>query len=147
MTGAHTEFASYAHGSRGAAVISASGHTPARCRIVRGQNLGNNADVAWRAPRDEPDPYQLEWDHLMDAIRNNRPYNEVARGAEASLITAMGRMAAHTGQVITRDQMLNHTHEFAPQVDRLTFDSPAPLQLVDGKYPVPQPGILTTREY
>jgi predicted dehydrogenase len=147
MTGAQTEFASYAHGSRGAAVISASGHTPARCRIVRGQNLGNNADVAWRAPRDEPDPYQLEWDHLMDAIRNNRPYNEVARGAEASLITAMGRMAAHTGQVITRDQMLNHTHEFAPQVDRLAMDSPAPLQLVDGKYPVPQPGTLTTREY
>jgi len=147
MTGAHREFASYAHGSRGAAVISASGHTPARCRIVRGQNLGNTADVAWRAPRDEPDPYQLEWDHLMDAIRNNRPYNEVARGAEASLITAMGRMAAHTGQVITRDQMLNHTHEFAPQVDRLTMESPAPLQLVDGKYPVPQPGTLTTREY
>jgi hypothetical protein len=56
-------------------------------------------------------------------------------------------MAAHTGQVITRDQMLNHTHEFAPQVDRLTMDSPAPLQLVDGKYPVPQPGTLTTREY
>ena len=89
----------------------------------------------------------LEWDHLMDAIRNNRPYNEVARGAEASLITAMGRMAAHTGQIITRDQMLNHTHEFAPQVDRLEMDSPAPLQLVDGRYPVPQPGILTTREF
>jgi predicted dehydrogenase len=147
MTGAHTEFASYAHGTRGAAVISASGHTPARSRIVRGQNLGTNADIVWRAPRNEPDPYQLEWDHLMDAIRNNRPYNEVARGAEASLITAMGRMAAHTGRVVTRDQMLNHAHEFAPQVDRLAMDSPAPLQLVDGKYPVPQPGTLTTREY
>ena len=36
------------------------------------------------------------------------------RGAEASLVTAMGRMAAHTGQVITRDQMLNSDHEFAP---------------------------------
>ena len=47
----------------------------------------------------------------MDAIRNNRPYNEVQRGAEASLITAMGRMAAHTGQVITRDQMLQRKKE------------------------------------
>ena len=147
MTGAHNEFASYAHGTRGAAVISQSGHTPSRARLVRGQNLGANADVTWRAPRNEPDPYQLEWNDLMAAIRNNRPYNEVARGAEASLITAMGRMAAHTGQVITRDQMLNHTHEFAPMVDRLNFDSPAPLQLVDGKYPIPQPGTLTTREY
>lgn len=151
MTGAHNEFASYAHGSRGSAVISISGHHPARCRIHRGQNLANMEDIAWRfggrANAPEPNPYQLEWNHLMDAIRNNRPYNEVARGAEASLITAMGRMAAHTGRVVTRDQMLNHTHEFAPTVDRLTLDGPAPLQLVDGKYPVPQPGLLTTREY
>jgi predicted dehydrogenase len=149
MSGAHNEFASYAHGSRGSAVISQSGHHPAYCRIFRGQNMTNNADVTWRydQPRNEPNPYQLEWNHLMQAIRNNRAYNEVARGAEASLITAMGRMAAHTGQVITRDQMLNHTHEFAPTVDRLTFESAAPLQLVDGKYPVPQPGTLTTREF
>jgi predicted dehydrogenase len=147
IAGAHNEFASFAHGSRGSAVISSNGHAPSRCRIARTQNPTNNADVTWRCQRDEPDPYQLEWNHLMAAIRNNRPYNEVARGAEASLITAMGRMAAHTGQVITRDQMLAHTHEFAPMVDRLTMDSPAPLQLVDGKYPVPQPGILTNREF
>ena len=83
----------------------------------------------------------------MDAIRNNRAYNETARGAEASLITAMGRMAAHTGRIATRDQMLNHNHEFAPNVDRLAMDSPAPLLTVDGKYPIPQPGTLTTREY
>jgi predicted dehydrogenase len=147
IAGDHNEFASYAHGSRGSAVISSNGHAPSRCRIARTQNPTNMADVTWRCQRDEPDPYQLEWAHLMAAIRNNRPYNEVARGTEASLITAMGRMAAHTGQVITRDQMLACTHEFAPNVDRLTLDSPAPLQLVDGKYPVPRPGILTTREF
>lgn len=149
MTGAHNEFASYAHGTRGSAIISASGHTPSRCRIHRGQNPSNTEDIAWRwgRPQDEPNPYQLEWNHLLDAIRNNRAYNEVARGAEASLITAMGRMAAHTGQVITRDQMLNCQHEFAPTVDRLTFDSQAPLTLVDNKYPVPQPGILRDREF
>ena len=39
----------------------------------------------------------------------------------------MGRMAAHTGQVITCDEMLNCEHEFAPDVDKLTMDSPAPL--------------------
>ncbi len=151
VSGCHNQFSSTAHGSRGSAVISISSHHPARCRIHRGQNIANMEDIAWRfggrpnAP--EPNPYQLEWNHLMDAIRNNRPYNEVARGAEASLVTAMGRMAAHTGRVITRDQMLANTHEFAPTVDRLTNDSEAPLQLVNGKYPVPQPGIVTTREY
>jgi hypothetical protein len=57
-------------------------------------------------------------------------------------------MAAHTGQIITYDQMLNHEHELAPEVDNLTMDSPAPLQAgPDGKYPVPQPGIKKNREY
>jgi predicted dehydrogenase len=151
ITGAHSQFASYAHGSRGSAVISASSHHPARCRIHRGQNTSNTEDIAWRfggrANAPEPNPYQLEWNHLLDAIRNNRAYNEVARGAEASLVTSMGRMAAHTGRIVTRDQMLACTHEFAPTVDRLTMDGPAPLQEVDGKYPVPQPGIVTNREY
>ena len=30
----------------------------------------------------------------------------------------MGRMAAHTGQIITFDQMLHCPHEFAPDADR-----------------------------
>ena len=40
----------------------------------------------------------------------------------------MGRMAAHTGQIVTYDDMLNCEHEFAPEVDKLKMDSPAPLQ-------------------
>src|SRR5262249_26803961 len=132
------------------AVISQSGHSPCHARIMRGQNITNNPqDIAWRwgDPRREPDPYQLEWDHLLDAIRRDQPYNEVRRGAEASLVTSMGRMSAHTGQVITRDQILNNEHEFAPEVDRLTMDSPPPLRMVDNRYPVPRPGIVTRREY
>jgi hypothetical protein len=35
-----------------------------------------------------------------------------------------------------------------PGIDKLTLDSPSPLQAgPDGKYPPPQPGILTNREY
>ena len=86
----------------------------------------------------------------MDAIRKGKPYNEVKRGAEASLVTAMGRKAAHTGRAITYEQMLKDDEEFAPQVDKLTFDSPAPLRAgSDGKYPVPQPGrkVKPLREY
>jgi predicted dehydrogenase len=147
VAGAHTEFASYAHGSKSAAVISTSGHTPARCRIFKAQRMSND-EISWRYTDKEPNPYQLEWNHLFEAIREDRPYNEAKRGAEASLVTSMGRMAAHTGQVITYEQALNHEHEFAPDVDKLTMDSPAPLQAgPDGKYPVPQPGLLSDREY
>jgi predicted dehydrogenase len=150
MAGCHNEFASLAHGTRGSAIISSNGHAPSRARTFRGQDQTRTADMVWSwgNPRQEPDPYQLEWNDLLQAIRQNRPYNEVRRGAEASLITAMGRMSAHTGQVVTREQMFNSDHEFAPNVDQLTMDSPAPLLAgADGKYPIPQPGIVTRREY
>ena len=142
ITDCHEEFASYAHGSKGSAVISQGGHTPAKCRINKGQDFEKKSDVVWKFPKREPNPYQLEWDHLIDAIREDKPFNEAKRGAEASLVTSMGRMAAHTGQVITLDDMRKCKHEFAPGLDKLTMDSPAPLQAgADGKYPVPQPGM------
>jgi hypothetical protein len=58
-------------------------------------------------------------------------------------------MAAHTGQVITFDDMLNCKSEFAPDVDKLTMTSAAPLQMdkITKRYPIPQPGIIRDREY
>jgi len=141
------EFASYIHGTRGSAVISTFMHTPAKCRIFRGQAM-NRADMTWAFPQPEPNPYELEWDHLLEAIRKDRPYNEVKRGAEASLVVLMGRRAVHTGQVVTFEDMLADTHEFAPGVDRLTPDSPAPVLLgAATRYPGPQPGRLRDREF
>jgi hypothetical protein len=103
--------------------------------------------MLWES-KDGSNPYQNEWDELVAAIRNNTPYNEVKRGVEASLVTSMGRMAAHTGQEITLAEMWDLDHEMAPGLDKLTKDSPAPLVADDkGRYPVPQPGITRKREY
>jgi len=150
--GCYSEFASYAHGTKNSAVVSTSSHTPGKVRIFKGQTVNGrdfkSENVLWSFPQPEQSPYQLEWDDLISAIRENKPYNEVKRGAIASMVTSMGRMAAHTGQIITYDDMLNCEHEFAPGVDKLTLDGPAPLPTgPDGKYPVPQPGITTKREY
>ena len=147
MPGCHDEFASYADGTKGCAIISTSSHTPGRCRTFKGHNI-TRADMLWAFPQPEKSPYQLEWDDLMAAIRQDQKYNEVSRGAIASLVTSMGRMAAHTGQVITYEDMLNCPHEFAPEVDKLTMQSEAPLKTgTDGKYPVPEPGVKRDREY
>ena len=113
IPGCLDEFASYAHGTKGSAVISTASHSPAKCRIYKGHNQVR-ADQVWRYPPPEANPYQLEWNDLIAAIRQDRPYNEVKRGVEASLVTSMGRMAAHTGREITWDQILNSDHEFAP---------------------------------
>ncbi len=147
IVGCEQQFASYAHGTKGSGIISTQSHTPARCRIYSGQNFVKD-DLVWAYPDKERNPYDIEWDDLFRAIRQDLPYNEVKRGAEASLVTSMGRMAAHTGQVITWDDILNCEHEFAPTVDQLTLDGPAPLQAdADGKYPVPAPGLVKDQEY
>jgi hypothetical protein len=90
----------------------------------------------------------LEWQDLITAIVRDEPYNEVPRGVEASLVTSMGRMAAHTGQEITYDQMLNCPHEMAPGIADFSFKGPAPVMPnAEGKYPVPMPGVNIDREY
>ncbi len=147
IPGCHQEFASYAHGTNGSAVISTSSHTPARCRIYDGHTFERRR-MRWAFPQPEPNPYQLEWDDFIAAIRKDKPYNEVERGAIASMVTAMGRMAVHTGQIVTYDEMLNHDHEFAPDVDKLCYDATPPLVAgPDGMYPQPHPGLLRDLEF
>jgi predicted dehydrogenase len=149
MTGCNDIYSSYLHGTKGSAIVSANSDCGMPSSLYKTQSL-KRSDMTWQSKVNagEEDPYQNEWNDLMDAIRTDKPYNEVQRGVEASLVTSMGRMAAHTGQEITFDQLLNSDHEFAPGLDKLTKDSPAPLVAgPDGRYPTPQPGITKTREY
>ncbi len=149
VAGCDEFYSSFAHGTKGVAVISKSGDCGPPSATYRGQSPGGSK-LLWesKSNRDHSNPYQIEWDELLDAIRHDKPYNEAKRGIEASLATSMGRMAAHTGKEVTFDAMLNCEHEMAPDVAKLTMDSPAPLRAgADGKYPVPQPGIVTKREY
>ncbi|MEZ6060386.1 MAG: Gfo/Idh/MocA family oxidoreductase [Planctomycetaceae bacterium] len=147
MPGCHSEFASFAHGTKGLAVISSAAHWPSRARIYRGHNEDKN-NLVWEFPQPEKNnPYVDEWKHLIAAIRDDQEYNEADRGVMASVVTSMGRMAAHTGQIITLDQMMNCEHEFAPGIDKLTLDSPSPVPSKDGKFPIPYPGLVKNREY
>lgn len=147
IPGCYQDFASYAHGTKGLGVISSASHWPAKSRIYKGHNE-DDANLQWAFPQPEKNnPYELEWDHLITAIRENQTYNEVERGCKASLVTSMGRMAAHTGQVITYDQILNSDHEFAPGIADLTMESESPLKAKDGKYSIPLPGLVKNREY
>jgi predicted dehydrogenase len=153
IEGCKQEFASYAHGTKGSAIISKNSHSSGRCPVYKDQKIGERASQIWIGKRDEfakdeTNPYQVEWNVLMDAIRNGKKHNEVERGVMASLVTVMGRLAAHTGKEWTLKDTLNHEHEFAPEADKLTLDSPAPLQAdSEGKYPVPEPGRKIKREY
>ena len=145
MNGAHGIYSSHIHGTKGCAIAARSGDFSGPAAIFAGQTTSGTP--IWEA-KDTSNPYQNEWEVLMNCIRKNIPHNEVKTGVAASVTSSMGRMAAHTGQLITYDAMLNCEHEFAPNIATLSATSDSPLMPgPDGKYPVPQPGILIDREY
>lgn len=149
MTGAYSQYATYLHGTKGVAVCAKNGDCGQPSSIHKGQNPTRQTQI-WAATEqpNERESHFNEWTDLIDAIRNDKPYNEVERGVKASVVSNMGRFAAHTAQEVTFDEMLNHTHEYCPNVDKLTMDSEPPVKAdKDGKYPVPEPGIVTKTEW
>ena len=147
MVGAEDQYASYVHGSKGMGIVSSAGNFPARCRTFNGHRI-SRSDLIWSSSQPEKNPHDLEWEDFMNAIRGGMPYHELERGVMAALVASMGRKAAHTGQAVTLGEMLNDEHEFAPGIDQLSMDSPAPLQAdAEGRYPVPMPGLKPLREY
>lgn len=149
ISGCQDRYSSSVHGSKGMAIVSKAGDCGGPSSTYKGQ-LVRRADQLWESKTnpEEQNPYRNEWNDLVEAIRNDKPYNEAKYGIEASLVTSMGRMAAHTGQAVTYEEMLDCEHEFAPGLDKITAESPAPLQLAaDGRYPMPQPGLTVKREY
>jgi len=140
MKDCHQQFGVFGQGSKGAFTVSLSGHSPARSAIYKSQRMeGDN--VLWAAAQPEPNPYRREWEHLVAAIRSGESYNEAVRGAEASLVTAMGRMAAHIGKPLTYQEALDWGDDLTAGVADFTADSPAPVRADEnGKYPVPDPG-------
>lgn len=58
------------------------------------------------------------------------PKPQEYRGSvDPQTVTSLGGMAAHTGQEITCNQILNSDHEMAPGLDKLTENSATQLWL------------------
>lgn len=147
MLGCRNDMSSVVHGTKGSAIVSASGHFPGKVQTFKSHKMTKDNSI-WAHPQPEENPYQLEWKDFVDAIVRDVPYNEVPRGVEASLVTSMGRMAAHTGQEITYKQMLDCKHEMAPGVADFAATKQAPLTPNDeGRYAVPEPGKNRRQEY
>ncbi len=140
MTGCWETYSDYAHGSKGSAVIMTTLGAP-KPRIYKSHNMVPQ-ELVWEYGPEDCNPYITEWQVLLDAIRQNKPHNEARRAGEANVAALMGRMAAHTGQYITWEQAANSDFQFVKDIDKMTFDSPAPVhEGPDGIYPAPQPGI------
>ena len=67
---------------------------------------------SWRFRGDRNNPYQVEHDEFIHAIRTGEPINEAKQLAESTLTAILGREAAYSGQDITWDQVLNSDQDF-----------------------------------
>jgi len=136
---ARSEFATYIHGTKCAAQFSGQTHR-ATVRMFNDQRIAED-NISWIPTPDEVSPWQYEWNHFIDSIRNDRPHNEAKRAAYSDLTTLMGRAACHTGQTVTWDDMMSSRFQFCDYLDTLTPDSPVPVEPdEDGRFPVPIPG-------
>lgn len=129
-----------AHGSKGSAVIMTDLAAP-KPKIYNSQNMAAE-NLVWEDPGPEPNPYVVEWQVLLDAIRQDKPHNEAHRAAQANFAGIMGRAATHTGQMITWDQVVNSDFQWVADIDHMTFETEAPIhEGPDGIYPAPKPGL------
>jgi predicted dehydrogenase len=68
----------------------------------------------WRFSAANPNPYVVEHQDLIAAIRSGSRINEARRVAESTLTAIMGRMSAYTGKEVTWEEALNSTLNLSP---------------------------------
>lgn len=95
--------------------------------------------TTWKYDGVNNNPYEVEQAALIDAIRNDTPYNDVESGAVSNMMCIMGRMAAYEDREITWDEAVNSNEAYLPQ--RYAWDAEPPT-LPDkfGDYVVPAGG-------
>ena len=130
-------FGDMLQGTKGCAILGEGQPKP---RIFRGHKPVSEK-LMWSYKGPEWDHYQHEHDLLFKAIRNNQPYNETERCAKSCLTAIMGRMACESGKLITWDEALASDLQLAPGLERLTWDSDAPVMPdANGRYHIAVPG-------
>lgn len=130
-------FGDVIHGTTGSAVLGEGIPIP---RIFKGHRpVSENQIYRYSGP--ESNSYQIEFDLLLDAIRNDKPYNETDRCARGAMAAILGRMAVESGQTITWDEAMASNRELAPGLDGYTTDSKPPVMPdAQGRYEIAMPG-------
>ena len=119
-----------APGLRGADTNLATPNT----RLYKSQNQ-TPENLIWKFGQTEINPYQREWQLLLDAIRQDKPHNEARRAAEANFTAILGQAAVHTGQFLTIDEVRKSNVQYVNDIDHMTFDTPPPIRAnPDGTY-------------
>ncbi|MCP4256488.1 MAG: Gfo/Idh/MocA family oxidoreductase [Planctomycetes bacterium] len=139
---AHSEFATFIHGTKCAAQFSGRTHR-ATVHMFKDQRI-EKSNISWTPTKDAYSPWQYEWNELIKSIREDRPHNEIKRAVYSDLTSLMGRAAAHTNTIVTWDEIINSRFQFCDYLDDLSYDSAPPIKADrSGQFPFPVAGKWT----
>lgn len=130
IKGTWSKVAEEIHGTEGILYLGAG-----RITDLKGQ-------VKWqyRAPRSgDPNPYQVEHDHLYKAITEDTPLNNAYYGAKSSFTSALGRLATYSGQEVKWDDAVKSNFSIMPKEYDMNAEAPVKPD-ADGNYQVAIPG-------
>ena len=76
---------------------------------------------------------------MFEAIRSNKPYNEVENGAHSTMTAILGRMATYSGKIVEWDEAINSEISVMPK--HFAWDAEPPTKpRPDGWYDHAVPG-------
>ena len=147
-----------AHGSKGvggyrvpAGILTTAGRTTKPLDGIIGKNPWTYRGVRGRGHYDALKsgkkyvrPINNGWfeEHVqwVDAITNDKPFNEAYWGGETSMTVILGRMASYSGQLIRWDEAVAKGPSIVPE--QLSWDMDPPVVPDEsGNYPLPIPGV------
>jgi predicted dehydrogenase len=135
MAGTPCFYTDYILGTKGMAVVLGG------FKIMKNCSFNSSNETVWAYKGPTPNPYQAEHQLLIDAIRNDKPYNEGYRAAQAALAGIMGRMAFETGRQIQSQAAHDLQTKLFPGIDEITWDTKPPVEPdSNGRYPYAIPG-------
>lgn len=131
IDGCKTDMSEWIHGHEGV------------CEIQQYRGATISGKDPWRMKDRRFNAYQIEHDIFVDAIRNNKVYNEGVMAAHATMMSVMARLASYSGVEVKWEEALNSEHKIGPW-DNCTWDTKPPIMPdKDGTYEhaVAMPGV------
>ncbi len=136
----YTDFATFVHCSKKAGQFSGNVHK-ATVHMFKDQRIAKD-NIEWSPTPDAHTPWDYEWIHFIDSIRNDKPHNEAKRAVYADYAALLGRAAVHTNQIVTWDEIVNSDFQFCDYLDEMDYDSPPPVKAdANGYFPAPIQGV------
>ena len=141
IAGTWAGFRAVIHGSKGCAVLGEGVTDPGFYEDWNDEPTGN---PFWTPRSVRNTSHQTELDRFFKAIRENREWNELDYGIDATFTGILGRMAVETGQRVTAEEAWTSTFQYVPNIDELTLAGDAPVMPdAEGNYRIPRPGRAT----